>query len=118
MSRFAHTLILRLGAGALFALALAPLLAETAAATVRSTSTPEFNSASSETLYAQKGAKGAKGQTTAPPKGTEPPPPKGTEPPPPKGTEPPPPKGTEPPPPKGTAPPKGSVPPPSLPPSL
>ncbi|OKH21635.1 hypothetical protein [Chroogloeocystis siderophila] len=119
MSRFTHTLILRWGAGALFALALAPLLAETAAATVR-TSTPELGLANSEVLYAQqKGAKGVKGQPTIPPKGVEPPPPKGVEPPPPKGVEPPPPKGVEPPPPKGVEPPppKGVEPPP-LPPTL
>jgi hypothetical protein len=118
MSRFANALLLRLGAGAIFALALAPLLAETAAATVQPTDTPELSSINSQDLYAQrKGAKGVKGQPPAP-KGTQPPPPKGIQPPPPKGTEPPPPKGTEPPPPKGSEPPppKGTQPPPPLPP--
>lgn len=121
MSRFANVLILRLGAGAIFTLALAPLLAETVAAAVQSTHTPQPSSSQAEAFYAQrKGAKGAKGQPPAPPKGITPPPPKGITPPPPKGVEPPPPKGITPPPPKGVEPPppKGTVPPPPRPPRL
>ncbi|MBF2067107.1 MAG: hypothetical protein IGS39_22235, partial [Calothrix sp. C42_A2020_038] len=80
MSRLISTLILRCGAGAIIALTISPLLAETATAALRQLDTSEIAATESGVLYAQ--IKGTKGGTTPPPKGTEPPPPKGTEPPP------------------------------------